>query len=123
MARNSSSRHADRPDSMRSEVAEAESSSGNCSRVWFTLIPMPTTMTGSSPDTTRDSARMPATLRPPMSRSLGHLIFTYSPAAASRTRAAAAAAHNVSGGVRAADSRGRSRTEAQIPHPGGENHP
>ena len=97
-------------------------SSGNRSRVWFTLIPIPTTTTGSSADVTRVSASMPATLRFRISRSLGHLISTVTPAAASTARDTAAAAHNVSGGVRAAGSRGRSRTEAHMPHPGGENH-
>ena len=57
-----------RPVSSRSEVAGCSARSGSCSAVWCTLIPIPRTTRPS-----RASARIPATFRPSISTSFGHL--------------------------------------------------
>ena len=45
----------------------------------LTFIPTPSTAYHTELPTIADSARMPAALRPPINRSLGHFIFTSNP--------------------------------------------
>src|SRR5450755_822007 len=98
------------PVTLSALVATWASSGGKSAAAALRLTPMPSTTKWTRSGSAESSVRMPATLRPPTSKSFGHLMSAGTPNAR-RDSATATAARSVSSGARCGGNSGRSTKE------------